>query len=94
MAELNVSLNEAEFMGQALLENQRVDGRRPFDFRKMAVKFGVGDGQAEVQLGRTRVMASVECEIVEPFPDRPTEGIVNIHAVRSQFAVRSSQPPR
>lgn len=33
-------MNEREFIEQALQSDLRVDGRRPFDFRKLTISFG------------------------------------------------------
>jgi len=69
------SSNEANFILLALKENQRTDGRQFFDFRTLKIRFQRHTtGQAEAQLGETRVMAVVHSEIVAPYPDRPTEG--------------------
>eukprot|EP01117_Protostelium_nocturnum_P020636 TRINITY_DN938_c0_g1_i3.p1 TRINITY_DN938_c0_g1~~TRINITY_DN938_c0_g1_i3.p1 ORF type:complete len:256 (+),score=51.86 TRINITY_DN938_c0_g1_i3:365-1132(+) len=43
-------------------------------------------GNVEVKLGETRVIASVKAEIVEPFPDRPTEGFFNFNVEFSPMA--------
>jgi hypothetical protein len=40
----------------------------------------------EVQLGRTRVSARIAAEIVQPFPDRPTEGMYLFHTELSPMA--------
>ncbi|KAJ2336591.1 3'-5'-exoribonuclease, partial [Coemansia sp. RSA 2681] len=39
-----------------------------------------------VQLGQTRVLARVSCEVTRPFPDRPTEGIVLFNTELSSMA--------
>ncbi|GJP86246.1 hypothetical protein CLOP_g16291 [Closterium sp. NIES-67] len=69
-----VSANECDFILAAVREEQRVDGRKPFDYRSWDVSFGRDEGTAEVQLGNTRVLASVSAALTLPFPDRPNEG--------------------
>lgn len=43
-------MNEKNFIETALLSDLRVDGR-PFDYRRLTIKFGREDGSTEVQLG-------------------------------------------
>ncbi len=52
--EAEISVNEREFIKQALQEQIRLDGR-PFDaFRALELTFGDEYGVADVQLGKTR----------------------------------------
>lgn len=52
--EAEISLNEREFIKQALQEQIRID-RRAFDaFRPLELTFGDEYGVADVQLGKTR----------------------------------------
>ena len=54
--EAEISLNEREFIKQALQEQIRID-RRAFDaFRPLELTFGEEYGVADVQLGKTRYM--------------------------------------
>jgi len=71
-----VSENEKTFVLNTLKDQKlRTDGRALYDIRSLKVNLLPGTpGKAEVQLGTTRVIAIVSAEIVEPFPDRPTEG--------------------
>lgn len=48
------SLNEGEFLLEALKQQIRIDGRGIYDVRSIEIKFGAEYGQVEVQLGRTR----------------------------------------
>jgi exosome complex component RRP45 len=55
--EAEISLNEREFIKQALQERIRLD-RREFDaFRPLELAFGEEYGVADVQLGKTRYIA-------------------------------------
>eukprot|EP00301_Raphidiophrys_heterophryoidea_P006431 c12595_g1_i2.p1 GENE.c12595_g1_i2~~c12595_g1_i2.p1 ORF type:complete len:459 (-),score=130.56 c12595_g1_i2:141-1373(-) len=42
----------------------------------MEISFGAKWGECEVRWGATRVFAVVSAEVVEPYPDRPTEGLL------------------
>lgn len=35
-----MTVNEKKFIEKALLSDLRIDGRRPFDFRRISIKFG------------------------------------------------------
>ncbi|KAK9273655.1 hypothetical protein L1049_018465 [Liquidambar formosana] len=37
---LRMTVNEKKFIETALLSDLRVDGRRPFDYRNLSIKFG------------------------------------------------------
>lgn len=52
--EAELSLNEREFIQQALRENIRLDGRAFDAFRKLELSFGDEYGVADVRLGKTR----------------------------------------
>ncbi|KAI4354689.1 hypothetical protein L6164_003536 [Bauhinia variegata] len=86
--------------GGIWLENQingaelRVDGRRPFDYRKLTIKFGRDDGSSEVQLGQTHVMAFVTAQLVQPYRDRQNEGTLSIFTEFSPMADPSFEPGR
>lgn len=75
-----------DFIVAALKEDQRIDGRRPFDSRRLNIKFSREDGAAEVQLGQTHVMCVVSCQLVKPFPDRPNEGSLAVFTEFSPMA--------
>ena len=59
MKELISSVEEG-FVREALLEEGglRADGRRTLDYRPVRISFASQFGQVEVQLGRTRCLAS------------------------------------
>lgn len=52
--EAELSLNEREFILQALSENIRLDGRAFDAFRDLELTFGDEYGVADVRLGKTR----------------------------------------
>jgi exosome complex component RRP45 len=81
-----VSVNDREFILEALRKNLRVDGRGPFDSRPVAYRFGPGDGTCEVSLGSTRVLAVVSASLEPPSGGRGNEGSVTIHVEFSPMA--------
>jgi hypothetical protein len=52
--EAEISINEREFISQALQEQIRIDGRAFDAFRPLELTFGDEYGVADVQLGKTR----------------------------------------
>ncbi|KAI8881549.1 hypothetical protein K501DRAFT_252983 [Backusella circina FSU 941] len=80
------SVNETEFLLEALSEGKRVDGRGVYDLRSVEITLGVEYGQVEVQLGRTRVAANISAEVVKPRRDKPTEGILLFNTEISPMA--------
>ncbi|KAK1919351.1 hypothetical protein P3342_009075 [Pyrenophora teres f. teres] len=76
--EAEISLNEREFIKQALQEQIRID-RRAFDaFRPLELTFGDEYGVADVQLGKTRVIARISVDVTTPLPERKFDGIFQI----------------
>ncbi|KAI9779361.1 MAG: hypothetical protein M1816_003608 [Peltula sp. TS41687] len=84
--ETEPSLNEKAFVLQALRENIRIDGRAFEAFRKLDLQFGEEDGVADLQLGRTRIIARISAEVTKPYPDRPFNGIFTITTELSPMA--------
>jgi exosome complex RNA-binding protein Rrp42 (RNase PH superfamily) len=80
-----ISNNERAFVLAALQEDQRIDGRRPFDLRRLRINFLGGGGPVEVQLGQTRVLAVVGAELAPPWPDRPNEGSLQVGPLLSTW---------
>lgn len=58
--EAEPSLNEREFLRQALRENIRLDGRSFDAFRDLELTFGDEYGVVDVQLGKTRYIYPLE----------------------------------
>lgn len=83
---LRLSINEKRFIDEALCLEQRIDGRRPFDSRRLFIKFAREDGAAEVQLGQTHVMGIVTAQVTQPYRDRPNEGTLSIFTEFSPMA--------
>lgn len=86
MREVATSTAENETVLKSIAEGKRLDGRGIYDYRRIKLKTGPDYGQAEVQLGKTRVLCQVTCEPVVPPPDQPTEGYVFFNTELSQMA--------
>ncbi|KAK1403568.1 Exosome complex component RRP45 [Heracleum sosnowskyi] len=89
-----MSVNDKKFIENSLLSDLRVDGRRPFDYRRLTIKFGREDGSSEVQLGNTHVMAFVTSQLVQPYRDRPNEGTLSFYTEFSPMADPSFEAGR
>ncbi|KAM7197035.1 Ribosomal protein S5 domain 2-type fold [Naviculisporaceae sp. PSN 640] len=84
--EAEPSLNEKNFVLQALQENLRLDGRELDQYRRLELTFGDEYGVANVSLGKTRVLAKASAEVTVPFPDRPLDGVFQISTELSPMA--------
>ncbi|XP_027167358.1 exosome complex component RRP45A-like isoform X3 [Coffea eugenioides] len=89
-----MTVNEKKFIETALHSDLRIDGRRPFDYRELTVKFGREDGSSEVQLGLTHVMGFVSSQLVQPYRDRPNEGTLSVYTELSPMADPSFEAGR
>lgn len=67
-----------------LLENdERIDGRKLDEFRKIVVEKNIverAEGSARVKLGKTEVIIGVKMDFSEPFPDSPNMGMLKTEA--------------
>ncbi|XP_076915210.1 exosome complex component RRP45A-like [Bidens hawaiensis] len=91
---LIMTVNENKFIESALLSDIRVDGRRPFDYRTLTIRFASEDGSSEVQLGQTQVIGFVRGQLTQPYRDRPNEGSFAIYTEFSPMADPSFEPGR
>ncbi|XWS28322.1 hypothetical protein CRYUN_Cryun25bG0058400 [Craigia yunnanensis] len=125
-----LTVNDKNFIKSALFSDIRIDGRKPYEYRKIAIKFGrqvlasfinlvitlfhavvlkllilklvctckdiciIEDGSSEVQLGQTRVMGITAAQLVQPYRDRPKEGVLSIFMEFSPMADPSFEPGR
>lgn len=89
-----LTVNEKKFIETALTSGLRIDGRNPFEYRKLSIKFGREDGSSEVQLGQTHIMGFVTGQLVQPYRDRPNEGTLSIFTEFSPMADPSFEPGR
>ncbi|XP_054460822.1 exosome complex component RRP45 [Anoplopoma fimbria] len=86
MKETPLSNCERDFLLKAIEDKKRLDGRQTYDYRKMKITFGTDYGCCFVDLGKTRVMAQVSCELVTPKESRPNEGIMFFNIELSPMA--------
>ncbi|CAM9543014.1 unnamed protein product, partial [Chrysoparadoxa australica] len=103
---LSHSLNDSQFVLDAVKlpggKVERVDGRGRDELRSIRVGFGRGtagaEARAEVQLGKTRVLAVVTAEVVAPYRDRPAEGFLYFNVELSPMAAavfgKERNPPQ
>lgn len=89
-----LTVNEKRFIETALSSGIRIDGRNPFEYRKLSIKFGREDGSSEVQLGQTHIMGFVTSQLVQPYRDRPNEGTLSIFTEFSPMADPSFETGR
>ncbi|KAM3623504.1 uncharacterized protein V6R79_012026 [Siganus canaliculatus] len=94
MKEAPLSNCERDFLLKAIEEKKRLDGRQTYDYRKMKITFGTDYGCCFVDLGKTRVMAQVSCELVAPKESRPNEGIMFFNIELSPMASPSFEQGR
>ncbi|XP_061882725.1 exosome complex component RRP45 [Entelurus aequoreus] len=86
MKETPLSNCERDFLLKAIEEKKRLDGRQTYDYRKTKIVFGTDFGCCFVELGKTRVMAQVSCELVAPKENRPNEGFMLFNIELSPMA--------
>uniref|UniRef100_A0A3Q4I4L0 Exosome complex component RRP45 n=1 Tax=Neolamprologus brichardi TaxID=32507 RepID=A0A3Q4I4L0_NEOBR len=86
MKDTPLSNCERDFLLKAIEEKKRLDGRQTYDYRKIKISFGTDYGCCFVDLGQTRVMAQVSCELVAPKESRPNEGIMFFNIELSPMA--------
>jgi len=78
-----------EHIIKLLEKNIRLDGRKPLDYRKISIDYGISknaEGSARVKIGDTIVLAGVKMDIAEPYPDKPDEGTISVNAELSPLS--------
>uniref|UniRef100_A0A8B9WQ56 Exosome complex component RRP45 n=1 Tax=Bos mutus grunniens TaxID=30521 RepID=A0A8B9WQ56_BOSMU len=68
--------------------------RQTYDYRNIKISFGTDYGCCIVELGKTRVLGQVSCELVSPKLNRATEGILFFNLELSQMAAPAFEPGR
>ncbi|XP_072319537.1 exosome complex component RRP45 [Eucyclogobius newberryi] len=86
MKDTPLSNCERDFLLKAIEEKKRLDGRQTYDYRNIKIAFGTDYGCCFVDLGKTRVMAQVSCELVAPKETRPNEGMLFFNIELSPMA--------
>ena len=68
---------------RSLGEDLRFDGRKPAEWRKVEVEYGISknaEGSARVKFGDTEVLAGVKLSIGTPYSDTPDQGALMVEA--------------
>ncbi|XP_044285356.1 exosome complex component RRP45 isoform X2 [Varanus komodoensis] len=94
MKETPLSNCEKRFLLRAIEEKKRLDGRQCYDYRNLRISFGADYGCCIVELGKTRILGQVSCELVSPKPNRATEGILFFNLELSPMASPAFEPGR
>ncbi|KAK2908726.1 hypothetical protein Q8A67_004563 [Cirrhinus molitorella] len=94
MRDTPLSNCEKRFLLKAIEEKKRLDGRETYDYRNIKISFGTDYGCCIVELGKTRVLCQVSCELVPPKDSRPTEGIMFFNLELSPMASPAFEPNR
>ena len=82
-----ISLNECNFLKEALKNGFRLNERGFHEMRKPKITIDKnGYGFVEVELGKTKLAVRVSCEVVKPYENRPFEGIFTINTEISPMA--------
>ncbi|KAH6575020.1 hypothetical protein BASA50_009645 [Batrachochytrium salamandrivorans] len=84
--ETEPSSNEREFVIKAIQAGIRTDGRTLNTVRNIKISLGPQLGFVQVQLGKTRIMSTVSCEIVRPLAGSPSDGVINFNTEFSPMA--------
>ncbi|KAK3366340.1 ribosomal protein S5 domain 2-type protein [Podospora didyma] len=84
--EIEPSLNEKQFVLQALQEKFRLDGRQFDQYRPLELTFGDQYGVADVAFGKTKILAKASAEVTVPYADRPLDGVFAIATELSPMA--------
>lgn len=74
------------FVKDLMARGKRVDGRGLLDYREIGVEKNVfpnAEGSALARIGDTKVFAATKFAVMEPYPDKPNEGVV---AFGSEFS--------
>lgn len=88
----SLSTNEAHFIRECALQSLRTDGRAWKQARAQQMRLTRGDRRASVDLSwgaSTRVTSTCQGELVAPFLDRPSEGILQVSVDLSPSASSS-----
>ncbi|MEM0218207.1 MAG: exosome complex protein Rrp42 [Desulfurococcaceae archaeon] len=84
-----------EQLVKSLKRGERVDGRGLLDYRPISVILNPiekSEGSALVKLGKTQIISGVKLDIGAPYPDRPNEGVLQVHAEFVPLASPSFEP--
>jgi len=86
---------QVENIIKSIKKGERLDGRGLSDYRPIEVilnPISKASGSSIVKLGDTQVIVGVKLELGAPFPDRPNEGVLQVHAEFVPLASPSFEP--
>jgi exosome complex component RRP45 len=69
-----LSINERDFLKEAIKTDFRVDARGRLAFRHLDLRFGTSNGQALLKLGRTQISTQSSLKLIQPQGSKPNEG--------------------
>jgi len=72
-----------DVLNKTLAKGTRFDGRAFDEYRKIEVQkgtIGTAEGSALAKIGDTQVLVAAKFDVVKPFSDRPTEGVLVTNA--------------
>ncbi|MEM1508709.1 MAG: exosome complex protein Rrp42 [Thermofilaceae archaeon] len=78
-----IPLPRRETIRSMLKRGERVDGRRPDQYREIKIETGIignADGSAKASIGNTKVVTGVKSSLGVPYPDTPNEGVQIVYA--------------
>jgi exosome complex component RRP42 len=84
-----------DVMGSTLEKGIRFDGRKFQEFRPIEIQMGAiktAEGSAIARVGQTTVLAANKFDVVKPFADRPTEGVMVTNAELLPLASPTFEP--
>lgn len=81
-----------------LQNNERIDRRGLLEYRNIEITKGfieTGEGSALVKLGDTTALSVIKFDVVEPFSDKPNEGVISTNSEMLSLASErfESGPP-
>jgi len=86
MRETPLSNCERDFVLKNIQDSRRLDGRKSYDYRDIRISFGVSLGCCHVEIGKTKVLAQVSCEMGQPKQTRPHDGVLFVNVEMSPMA--------
>jgi len=79
----SIDMIKTNYVKGLLAKGMRGDGRGMYDFRKIRIvkgTMGNAEGSAQVELGRTKVLAGVKLSLEKPMEDTPDQGNMTVAA--------------
>jgi len=92
---MEISKITKETLANLIKEGKRIDERKLDEFRKINVKLNISknaEGSAMVEIGKTKVVAGVKIDLMQPFLDSPDEGVLIVNAELLPMAYQEFEP--